>query len=1083
MSASSALRPRLSLESLEVRETPAAGDWLAEAFQSRAANGLPVGWNQWSTDGSNFFQVDATGAGLGDLGRLVSAGRSNTGGRAWLAQEYAADLEVSAAILLNSTAPVHLFVRGQNLGGASPTYYAASAVRGGEVQLVRVVSGQSTVLATVKSVEWFSGQWATLTVRTEGDSLRVVVHRGDSNQYLGADGKWSRNLVVALDVRDTAIRAGGRVGVSRAALTADAIALDNLKIGPAVSSAQPRATLLEERFETTPVGSIPTGWGQSTTGGTVRIGVETDATLRIASPSNVVTRTWPNRAFPADVQASSSLYIDSLIPITIAARGTSLHGTAPSYYGVTITRGLDVALVAVVGGRETVLGSVKSKEYVSGLWVQASLIAKGSELRAQIYRSDSGQYLAADGTWSLTPAWAIARADTRIAVGERIGLVRGAGPAGTIVVDNVLATAAPASLARAEAIPTGQDKTGTPDVRPPEDPAPMPPAPSPAPLPPPVATNPALPVVPRHYSHIRVANLAYHGTPFGTFENNLLRTSIDLVVPNSLYLNQIESVAPNTPQFVYTNVSNIYLGLYTDWLDYADRNRYGRESAFLHVTKPTPFIGLSASSVPVDAFWGFYRGTDANWQNITSNARQAETAFRLGDLNQSVAIGHPERFRELNFDLQSAAGTGWKGTFEYVSAVDANGRPTRWSTLTTRTDTTAGLARDGQVTFDPPRDWMPASINGTARLLYVRVRTAAAGTAPVVNTITGRDYTNFLGAQRGGVIPAFDAAADADGDGYLNDREWAARRTGFNARFVHESRLFYPTYGPNRFATNVGHAAFQNWAVDYHVRAIKAQPLADGFFVDNSVGKIDVDPAILKESIAAYANDYGTLLGTINRRLGTGKWLLANTAGAGTAGEPIARAGVSVLEEFAIRPVSSNHVQLDDLAARLAYRRQLSGGTAYEILDSLPQGLDATNPRVQLATLALYYMVADANLSMLMVNGGNEPNTAWNRHWIEAIRFDVGRPTGAMRVVAEGLDPNNRALTYKVYRRDYGNAVVLYKPLSYTRGVNGTTADATATTHTLDGWYRPVNADGTLGAAINRITLRNGEGAVLARVR
>jgi hypothetical protein len=1084
MSAPHAPRFRPLLEPLEGRELPAAGDWLAEAFQLRTTTGLPAGWNQWSTDGTASFQVDAAGSGLGDAGRLVSAGKSNTGGRAWLAQEYAADIEVSAAVLLNSIAPVHLFVRGQNLGGTAPSYYAASAIRGGEVQLVKVVGGQTTVLATVKSVEWFSGNWATVSVRAEGDALRVTVHRGDLNQYLGSDGKWSRTAVAAIDVRDGALRAGGRVGFARPALTADTIALDNLRVGPAVSALAPRATLYEERFETTAVGALPSGWGQFTTAaaGTFKIGVETDATLRIASPSNAVTRLWPNRVYPADVQASSSLYIDSLIPITVATRGTSLHGTAPSYYGLSVTRGLDVSLVAVVGGRETVLGNVKSRDYVSGLWVQVSLTVKGSELRAQIFRSDSAQYLTADGTWSLAPAWAIAKADSSISTGERIGLVRGAGPAGTLVIDNVLATAVPASFARPEPIPTGLDKTGTPNVRPPEDPTPTPTMPAPAPLPP-VATNPALPAVPRHYSHIRVANLAYHGTPFGAFENNLLKNSIDLVVPNSIYLDQIESIAPATPKFVYTNVSNIYLGLYTDWLDSADRNRVNREGAFLHVTKATPFIGLSASSVPVDKFWGFFRGTDANWQNITSNAQQSNTTFRLGDLNQSVAIGHPERFRELNVDLQTAAGTGWKGNYEYVSAVDANGRPTRWSALTLVNDTTVGMARDGQVTFDPPRDWVPASVNGTAKLYYVRVRTTAAGAAPLVNTITGRDYTNFLGAQRGGVIPAFDATADADGDGYLNDREWAARRTGFNARFVHESRLFYPTYGPNRFATNIGNTAFQAWAVDYHIRAIKAQPLADGFFVDNSVGKIDVDPAILKESIASYSNDYGQLLGNINRRLGDGKWLLANTAGSGTAGEPIARAGVSMLEEFALRPVSANHVQLDDLAAMLAYRRQLSGGTAYEILDSLPQGLDAADPRVQLATLAMYYMVADPNLSMLMINGGNEPNSAWTRHWIEAIKFDVGRPLGAMRVVAEGLDPANRNLTYKVYRRDYGNAIVLYKPLSYTRGVNGTTANATATTHVLDGYYRPVNADGTLGAAVNSVTLRNGEGLVLAKVR
>ncbi len=1085
MSAPQTPRPRLSLEALEGRELPAVGDLLAEAFQLRASNGLPAGWSQWSTDGTTSFQVDSTGAGLGDTGRLVSAGKSNTGGRAWSGTQYAADVEVSAAVLLNSIAPIHLLARGQNLGGATPTYYAASIFRGVEVQLLRVTNGQATVLDTVKSVEWMSGRWVTVTVQTEGDALAVRVHRGETNEYLSPDGKWTRQTVSAIEASDSTIRSGGLVGFSRPALTADTIAIDNLRVGAVASATPARATLFEDRFAATPVGTIASTWGQFTTAaaGTFKIGTETDATLRIAAPSNTVTRIWQNRSLPADVQVSSSIYVDSLIPVTVAVRGTSLHGTAPTYYGVTVARGLDVALVAVVNGRETVLGAVKSKEYVSGLWLQVSLTVKGTELRAQIYRSDTGQYLNADGSWGLAPSWAIAKANASIAAGERVGLVRGSGPAGTLIFDNFIVTAVPSSLARAEPIPTGLDKTGTPALPPTEDPVVAPPAPPTVPPLPPIASNPALPPVPRHYSHIRVANLAYHGTPFGAFENDLLKNSIDLVVPNSIYLGQIESVAPATPKFVYTNVSNIYLGLYTDWLEYADRNRLNRESAFYHVSKATPFIGLSASSVAVDQFWSFFRGTDANWQNITSTARQTSTNFRLGDLNQSVAVGNPEKFRELNFDLQSMAGTGWRGTYEYVSAVDANGRPTKWSTLATVTDTTAGMARDGKVTFDPPRDWMAASLNGTARLFYVRVRTTAAGTTPLVNTVSGRDYTNFLGAQRGGTIPAFDNAADKDGDGYLNDREWAARKAGFDARFVHESRLFYPTYGPNRFATNVGNATFQAWAVDYHVRAIKAQPLADGFFVDNSVGKIDIDPAGLKESLASYSNDYGQLLGTINRRLGYGKWLLANTAGSGTAGEPIARAGVSMLEEFSLRPVSANHVQLDDLGAMLAYRRQLSGGTAYEILDSLPQGLDANDPRVQLATLAMYYMVADPNLSMLMINGGNEPNSAWTRHWIGAIKYDVGRPLGTMRVVAEGLDPANRNLTYKVYRRDYGNAVVLYKPLSYTRGVNGTTANATATTHLLDGLYRPVNADGTLGAAVDRVTLRNGEGVVLAKVR
>src|SRR5260370_39176899 len=83
-----------------------------------------------------------------------------------------------------------------------------------------------------------------------------------------------------------------------------------------------------------------------------------------------------------------------------------------------------------------------------------------------------------------------------------------------------------------------------------------------------------------HYSHIRVAELAYTGTPVGTFEKDLLKNSMDLVVPAVGLLDQIDAVAPTTPQLIYTNVSNIYLNLLTDWLNFADTHGYDHEAAF-----------------------------------------------------------------------------------------------------------------------------------------------------------------------------------------------------------------------------------------------------------------------------------------------------------------------------------------------------------------------------------------------------------------------------------------------------------------------------------------------------------------------
>ena len=98
------------------------------------------------------------------------------------------------------------------------------------------------------------------------------------------------------------------------------------------------------------------------------------------------------------------------------------------------------------------------------------------------------------------------------------------------------------------------------------------------------------------------------------------------------------------------------------------------------------------------------------------------------------------------------------------------------------------------------------------------------------------------------------------------------------------------------------------------------------------------------------------------------------------------------------------------------------------------------------------------------------------------IKFDVGKPGGTWSVFAGGQDPSNRALDYKVYARAYQHALVLYKPLSYTRGVSGKTTDDTATSVALGGSYRQVQANGTLGPVVTRVSLRNGEGAILARV-
>src|SRR5262249_25974842 len=154
----------------------------------------------------------------------------------------------------------------------------------------------------------------------------------------------------------------------------------------------------------------------------------------------------------------------------------------------------------------------------------------------------------------------------------------------------------------------------------------------------------------------------------------------------------------------------------------------------------------------------------------------------------------------------------------------------------------------------------------------------------------------------------------------------------------------------------------------------------------------------------------------------------------------------------------------------------------YAVLDSRPDGGSPTDPRTQIATLAYYYLLADPDRTFLMFYGGFEPGSPWIRHWSQAAAFDVGRPMARWSVFSSGVDPSNPKAQYRIYQRPYQKALVLYKPLSFENwNVRASLGNDTATTHPLDGLYRPLQSNGQLGGPISEVLLRNGEGAVLVR--
>jgi hypothetical protein len=1030
--------------------------------------------------------------------------------------------------------PVYLFARGANLDTATPSYLAVVVTRGLNVEVLEVINGQATVLGKVSNTPaaYLSNQWVQVWLRPQGTTLQVQVVRLDRGQYLTAQGTWSHTETNALTVTTRWCPEIGKVGIGRLPrYTGDVVVDDFLWQTP-----QPPGIF--ENFDRVKEGEVPEGWLTVTRGATGSWAVTSirasslPRALMSEGGSTTTAAIAPPLNLPADVTASALIYADSLIPARVFIRGTDWDSSTPTYYAAQLRRGVEVSLIRVIRGQEVILGTLRSQQWLSNQWIRLQVSAIGDRLRVGVIREDTQQWLSADGTWSETPDFALEVRDGALPQGGQAGLIRAAAYAGTLFFDdfrahtldnasNPVVTVAPlagsspfsgdvtfqavatGTIVRLEfrldgvlrAVSSNSPARWTVDTT--------------------TLTNGPhllqvraydsegnlglaeyafttqndgqdplfIPDIPRHFSHIRIAQLAYSGNPMGLVEQQLLQTAVDLVVPNIRYLSLIDRIAPTTPQLIYSNVSNLYQDLLIDWLNYADRVGVSREVAFYHVSRATPFRGSSPASQPVTWFWAAVQTTPSgNSTLVTTAARGGGSGIRLGGVGTTTALGYPDPFREINLTLQKAAESGWSGVWEYAAAVNAQGQVVSWKPLPLLEDTTLGQRQSGRITFDPPRDWQAASLAGSPRLYFVRFRvtTGMSEAQAIWQSALGRDYVQANGGTSG-VIPAFDASADRDGDGYLNDAEYARRRSGYDARFAYETRLFYPYYGQMRFVTNPADVVVRRWAADYHVRLLQANPLADGLFLDNATGRLPFRGISVQEATAAYSTDSADLVAAISRTIAP-KWILLNTAGGGYDAVPLTAAAAASFEEFLLRPLEANWTQVLDVSD-LVTARLAPGYSAYLVLDSHPGTTSPTDPRTQLATLAYYYLLADPQRTFLMFFGGYNPASSWTEHWSPAAAVDIGQPLGPMRLFASGNDPANPRLSFRIYAREYSKALVLYKPLSYALGVgNGTTNDNTATTHFLGGSYRRLHADGTLGPPSTTITLRNGEGAILLRV-
>jgi hypothetical protein len=234
--------------------------------------------------------------------------------------------------------------------------------------------------------------------------------------------------------------------------------------------------------------------------------------LATTGGSTIAARAWIDRA-STDTEVSAAVFLDTIIPVEIVGRGTDLGGTAPTYYGVLATRGLEVQLVRVVRGTPTVLAKMKSVQYFTGKWARVVLHAKGKTLGVQVSRPDTKEYLTAEGHWQPQVAWAITATDTQIPGPGVPGLIRRAQYQGTVTFDDFAAG----------------PPTGDPRRQPPSDRR--------------CRRRPrcAASTIPRHYPHIR-ASWPTRAARWGRSRTSC-SAGVDVVVSNPRHLEHINQVS------------------------------------------------------------------------------------------------------------------------------------------------------------------------------------------------------------------------------------------------------------------------------------------------------------------------------------------------------------------------------------------------------------------------------------------------------------------------------------------------------------------------------------------------------------
>jgi len=306
------------------------------------------------------------------------------------------------------------------------------------------------------------------------------------------------------------------------------------------------------------------------------------------------------------------------------------------------------------------------------------------------------------------------------------------------------------------------------------------------------------------------------------------------------------------------------------------------------------------------------------------------------------------------------------------------------------------------------------------------------------------------------------------------------------------TRLQFKAWGTNRWAINPGDAGARAYVAD-RIRRFVGD--ADGIFFD-SHSSGDLGTALGKAQIVeypdrqAYQRDMVEYLKSIAAAIAPKVVMINTSEYARPFDLAMAEAAGAAHLERLNNPLNASmpdrwnwvdsllaHNVLVELVALDSWADANSGHGQFATY--VPGNYTSKAERLKMFELASYYMVVPKSPDRLYLDLQGAWKVPYSEVWLRAQEYDIGHPIGTRHIIQSGTDSTRTG--FKIFARDFDHAVVIARPTGTWK--NRVYGDNTAITVPLPNGeaLRPLHGDGTLGAPVTSVQLRNSEAVILVR--